>query len=111
MKDLEELVIPAEPTKSFRVHTVPAKDNVVVRTVQHHQLPMTVAYAFTNYRSQGLTLAAVVFDLLICNTFCSDGDNSIWFLRDFELVFKTSHWTSDSLIVWNYWLKTVGYKH
>lgn len=65
LKDLEESVIPVEPaTKPYRItcHTA-GEGTLVTRTVRRRQFPMTAAYAFTDYRSQGQTIPAVIVDI------------------------------------------------
>ena len=59
LQDLPESVIPIVPvTKSFAI-TKDGKKSTVNRT----QLPLTLAYAFTDYRSQGQTLDLVIVDI------------------------------------------------
>jgi hypothetical protein len=52
-------VIPVEPVK--KTFTVTKDGNRM--TVNRTQLPLTLAYAFTDYRSQGQTLAPVIVDI------------------------------------------------
>ena len=48
-------VIPMEPaTQRYRISCQSSEGSVITRTVR--RFPMTVAYAFTDYRSQGQTL-------------------------------------------------------
>ena len=61
---LDEGVIPVEPrTLSFRINVPNSDRTVTTRTVKRRQLPMTAAYAFTDYRSQGQTLQSVIVDI------------------------------------------------
>ncbi|KAF8598562.1 hypothetical protein BDV93DRAFT_498589 [Ceratobasidium sp. AG-I] len=69
----------------------------VKRSVQRHQFPITPAYAFTDYRSQGQTITAAIIDIAhpptgrglnIHNVYvalsrCSGRDN-LRILRDFD---------------------------
>ena len=46
---------------TYRINCLGSSEgNVITRTVRRRQFPMTPAYAFTDYRSQGQTLAAVI---------------------------------------------------
>ena len=64
LKDLEESVIPVEPTcKPYRITCQTAEGSIVTRTVRRRQFPMTAAYAFTDHRSQGQTIPAVIIDI------------------------------------------------
>jgi len=64
LNDLEESVIPVEPTcKPYRITCQTAEGKYVTRTVRQRQFPVTAAYAFTDYRSQGQTIPAVVVDI------------------------------------------------
>src|SRR5882762_9281874 len=61
---LSEGIIPVEvATCNFqiKVHTTGGK--YVTRSVRRRQFPMTPAYAFTDYRSQGQTLPYVIIDI------------------------------------------------
>ena len=61
---LEERVIPVEPaTQSYRISCQGSEGNAIARTVRRRQFPMTAAYAFTDYRSQGQTLPAMIVDI------------------------------------------------
>ena len=61
---LEECVIPVEPAShTYHISCQGSEGNIITRTVRRRQFPMTPAYAFTDYRSQGQTLAAVIIDL------------------------------------------------
>jgi hypothetical protein len=59
LKGLEQNVIPIEPlNKTFSINK-----NGTPTTVNRSQLPLTLAYAFTDYRSQGQTLHPVIIDI------------------------------------------------
>ncbi|KAI0310391.1 hypothetical protein OF83DRAFT_1042920, partial [Amylostereum chailletii] len=62
---LSESVIPIVPVERTFSIVIPnhAGDSVVTKTVTRRQLPVTPAYAFTNYRSQGQTIPIVVVDI------------------------------------------------
>ncbi|CUA71576.1 Structural maintenance of chromosomes protein 4 [Rhizoctonia solani] len=99
---LQENVLPIVPTsRSFRiVLPIRQKDGsvkTIPRTVHRLQFPITPAYAFTDYRSQGQTIPAAIIDiatpptgggLSIYNLYvalsrCAGRDN-IRILRDFD---------------------------
>lgn len=93
LPDLEVKVLPIQPmTKTFEIRTAGGTKKTVHRT----QLPVTAAYAFTDYRSQGQTLDKVVVDLgnppsgalTPFNAYValsrSSGRDSIRLLRDFD---------------------------
>ncbi|KIK15047.1 hypothetical protein PISMIDRAFT_42160, partial [Pisolithus microcarpus 441] len=74
------------------------------RTVRRHQFPMTVAYAFTDYRSQGQTLQSVIVDIAtppsgglnLFNLYValsrSPGRTQLRLLRDFDYsIFLKAH--------------------
>ena len=64
LNGLEESVIPVEPTtQTYRITCQGSEGNVIQRSVRRRQFPMTAAYAFTDYRSQGQTLSAVIVDI------------------------------------------------
>ncbi|THG94081.1 hypothetical protein EW026_g7317 [Hermanssonia centrifuga] len=105
LKDLEEGVIPVEPAK----HTMQIKLDTragksIKRTVHRRQFPITPAYAFTDYRSQGQTLPYVIVDiaspptgtLSLFNLYValsrSSGRDTIRLLRDFDdQLFRQAH--------------------
>ncbi|PSR70805.1 hypothetical protein PHLCEN_2v13327, partial [Hermanssonia centrifuga] len=61
---LEEGVIPIEPAKTTMQIKVSMPGNKFLqRTVHRRQFPITPAYAFTDYRSQGQTLPYVIVDI------------------------------------------------
>ncbi|KAI5989031.1 hypothetical protein EDD15DRAFT_2285989 [Pisolithus albus] len=104
LSNLQESVIPIEPaTRTFRIK-VKENGNNVVRTVRRQQFPMTAAYAFTDYRSQGQTLPCVIVDIAtppsgglnLFNLYValsrSTGRHHIRLLRDFDAtIFQKSH--------------------
>ncbi|KIL70018.1 hypothetical protein M378DRAFT_57267, partial [Amanita muscaria Koide BX008] len=97
--------IPVEPAKNFmRIQVANNTGKTVNRNVQRRQFPITAAYAFTDYRSQGQTLPYVLVDLAtppfgslsLFNLYValsrSSGRASIQLLRDFDpKVFQQSH--------------------
>ena len=103
---LEESVIPIVPKKqTFRI-TIPTGvgGKTVTRTVHRMQYPITTAYAFTDYRSQGQTIPHVLVDiaqppagkLTLFNLYValsrSSGRTTIRLLRDFDdKMFKATH--------------------
>ena len=105
LKDLEESVIPVEPaSKTFQIKCKSAEAKVISRTVRRRQFPMTAAYAFTDYRSQGQTIQAVMVDiatpptggLTLFNLYValsrSSGRSTIRLLRDFDdKLFRAGH--------------------
>ena len=102
---LEECIIPVEPrTQTFRVKCEQSNGQQVTKTVKRRQFPMTAAYAFTDYRSQGQTIPYVLVDiatpptrgLKLFNLYValsrSSGRSTIRLLRDFdEKSFQMSH--------------------
>ena len=102
---LEEGVIPIEPVLTrYRIQTQTKSGDTVQKTVRRRQFPMTAAYAFTDYRSQGQTLWYVIVDiaspptgtLTLFNLYValsrSSGRDSIRLLRDFDdNLFKMGH--------------------
>ena len=61
---LDEQVIPVElRTQAIRIKCEQKDGKVVTRTVKRCQFPMTVAYAFTDYCSQGQTIPYVLVDI------------------------------------------------
>ncbi|KAF7971479.1 hypothetical protein HWV62_20998 [Athelia sp. TMB] len=64
LEGLDESVIPVEPrTISMQISIKTREGKLVKRTVKQKQFPITAAYAFTNYRSQGQTLPYVIIDI------------------------------------------------
>jgi len=102
---LDEYVILVEPrTQTFRVKCEQEDSKVVTKTVKWRQFPMTVAYAFTDYRSQGQTIPCVLIDIAtpptgglnLFNLYVmlsrSSGRSTIRLLCDFdEKLFQASH--------------------
>ena len=97
LKDLEESVIPVEPAcKPFRIQCKSSEDKIITRVVRRRQYPITAAYAFTDYRSQGQTIPVVIVDiatpptggLTLFNLYValsrSSGRSTIRLLRDFD---------------------------
>lgn len=94
---LEDKVVPIEPkTARFSVTIKDADGKKRQRMVKRKQLPITAAYAFTDYRAQGQTIPYVIVDiarppkggLSIFNLYValsrSSGRESIRLLREFE---------------------------
>ena len=63
LKHLDESVIPVEPTCKPYCITCQNGGSLVTRTMCRCQFPMTAAYVFTDYRSQGQTIPAVIVDI------------------------------------------------
>lgn len=98
-------MIPIEARKqSFRINVDAAGGKSVTRTVHRPQFPMTAAYGFTDYRSQGQTLPYVLVDiaqppqgkLTLFNLYValsrSSGRSTIWLLREFpDHIFQAAH--------------------
>ncbi|KAJ8516236.1 hypothetical protein ONZ45_g6447 [Pleurotus djamor] len=93
---LEESIIPVEPlTQSFRIK-VDSNGKERQATVKRRQYPVTAAYAFTDYRSQGQTIPYVIVDisrppgppLSLFNVYValsrSSGRDTIRLLRNFD---------------------------
>ncbi|KAK1233979.1 hypothetical protein PQX77_002829 [Marasmius sp. AFHP31] len=61
---LAEGVVPIEPRKqTMRISIQQKKGSPVFRNVQHLQFPLTLAYAFTDYRAQGQTIVPAIIDI------------------------------------------------
>ncbi|KAI6120914.1 hypothetical protein EDD16DRAFT_1477906, partial [Pisolithus croceorrhizus] len=61
---LEPCVIPVEPvSRSYRVRCKTSEGVDVTRTIKRWQFPITSAYAFTDYRSQGQTIPYAIVDI------------------------------------------------
>ena len=102
---LDEGIIPVEvTTRNFQIKVRTNGGKYVTRSVRRRQFPMTAAYAFTDYRSQGQTLPYVMIDIAkpptgaldLFNLYValsrSSGRESIRLLRDFDdELFKKSH--------------------
>lgn len=105
LEGLQDNVIPIEPAiTTYRIKIEQDKGRTVQKTVRRRQFPMTAAYAFTDYRSQGQTLPYVIIDiaspptgsLSLFNLYValsrSSGRSSIRLLRDFDdKLFMASH--------------------
>ena len=102
---LDNLVIPIEPScQNISIH-VPLQDGgTVQKSVKRRQYPITGAYAFTDYRSQGQTIPFVIIDLAspptgklsLFNLYValsrSKGRSTIRLLRDFDnKIFDQQH--------------------
>ena len=104
LEGLEANVIPIEPvTTSYQIK-IQRDGKLTQKTVRRCQYPMTAAYAFTDYRSQGQTLPYVIVDigspptgtLSLFNLYValsrSSGWDTIRLLRDFkDDLFRISH--------------------
>ena len=102
---LEECVIPVEPrTQTFRVKCEQSNGQQMAKTVKQRQFPMTAAYAFTDYRSQGQMIPYVLVDIAtpptgglnLFNLYVavsrSSGQSTIRLLCNFdEKLFQMSH--------------------
>ena len=64
LEGLEESVLPILPiVKTVQIKVPVAQGKLHTWTVHQCQFPMTVAYAFTDYRSQGQIIPYVMVDL------------------------------------------------
>jgi hypothetical protein len=104
LKGLDESVIPIEPiTRTFRVDVL-EKGTKLTRTISRKQLPITPAYASTDYRAQGQTIGHVLVDIAtpptgglnLFNLYValsrSSGRETIRLLRDFDQKhFQAAH--------------------
>ncbi|KAF8572878.1 hypothetical protein K439DRAFT_1377173, partial [Ramaria rubella] len=98
LEGLEEGVIPIEPAKkSFKIQAPLTRMKRTQKTVKQIQLPLTAAYAFTDYRSQGQTIPHIIVDigippsggkLSMFNLYValsrSSGQETVQLLRDFN---------------------------
>jgi hypothetical protein len=105
LEGLNESVIPLEPTTSNMQIQIQQNNKTFRKTVQRTQFPLTAAYAFTDYRSQGQTIPHVIVDiktpprpgtLSLFNLYValsrSSGRSTIRLLRDFDdKVFLQGH--------------------
>jgi hypothetical protein len=94
-----------EPTtQTLQIKIPSAQQKIVNRSMKWAQLPVTGAYAFTDYRSQGQTILYTIIDLaspptsklslfnLYVTLSRSKGHSNIRILRDFDdNIFKQSH--------------------
>ncbi|KAL1664744.1 hypothetical protein GGF50DRAFT_30903, partial [Schizophyllum commune] len=103
LEGLDEGVIPIAPI-SQTMHITLSDGAGPGRSVHRRQYPMTLAYAFTDYRAQGQTLPAVLVDiakvpngrLTLFNVYValsrSSGRDTIRLLRPFDReVFEQRH--------------------
>jgi len=104
LKGLDESVIPVEPiTKTFRIDVHENGTNLT-RTISRRQLPVTAAYASTDYQAQGQTIGHVLIDIAtpptgglnLFNLYValswSSGRETIRLLRDFDQKhFQAAH--------------------
>jgi hypothetical protein len=94
---LEDCVIPIEPaTTKYVINVVDSDGKRSQRIIERHQFPITGAYSFTDYRSQGQTILTVFVDiakpptgsLSLFNLYValsrSSGRDSIRLIRDFD---------------------------
>jgi hypothetical protein len=105
LEGLEEAVIPVEPASiKYQIKIKNTQNKIITRTVTRRQFPMTAAYSFTDYRSQGQTLPFVIVDigrtptgtLTLFNLYValsrSSGRSTIRLLRDFDQnIFLKAH--------------------
>ena len=97
LEGLDEGVIPVQvATCNFQIKVQQVGGKYVKRSVCRRQFPMTLAYAFTDYRSQGQTIPFVMVDiatpptggLSLFNLYValsrSSGRLTIRLLRDFD---------------------------
>lgn len=108
LEGLDDNIIPVEmATRSVQIKVRGNGGKYSTHTVRHRQFPMTPAYCFTDYRSQGQTIPKVVIDittpptgtLSLFNLYValsrSSGQSSIRLLRDFDNeLFQKSHDTA-----------------
>jgi hypothetical protein len=108
LEGLDENIIPVEmATRTFQIKVRGNGGQYSTRTVRRRQFPMTAAYCFTDYRSQGQTIPYVIVDiatpptgtLSLFNLYValsrSSGRSSIRLLRDFDNeLFQKSHDTA-----------------
>ena len=101
---LEAGVIPVEPRIVNMKFTVDVRGEICQRSGKRRQIPITAAYAFTDYRAQGQTIQRLIVDiarpphgtLSLFNLYValsrSSGRSTIQLLRDFdESVLRQSH--------------------
>ena len=105
LPNLTPNIIPIQPTsRSISISLLTTNNEKIRRTIQRRQFPMTLGYAFTDYRSQGQTMPYVIIDIAkppsgklnLFNLYIalsrSHGRHSIRLLRDFDDdIFLTSH--------------------
>ena len=105
LEGLDENVIPVQvATHNFQIKVRQVGGKYIKRSVRQHQFPMTLAYTFMDYRSQGQTIPFVMVDiatlptggLSLFNLYValsrSSGRSTIRLLRDFDnTTFMQSH--------------------
>ena len=107
LEGLDDGEIPIEPTEqayTIEVEGADEKQRKIKKVIHRRQLPITAAYAFTDYRSQGQTLPYVTIDiakpptgkLSLFNLYValsrSSGRHTIRLLHDFdEHIFHSPH--------------------
>ena len=99
LEGLDDGEIPIEPTEqayTIEVEGADKEQRKIKKAVHRRQLPITAAYAFMDYRSQGQTLPYVIIDiakpptgkLSLFNLYValsrSSGRHTIHLLRDFD---------------------------
>ncbi|KAF8587375.1 hypothetical protein K439DRAFT_1614432 [Ramaria rubella] len=98
LEGVDECVIPIEPAKkTFNIQVPVTGKKSINRRVTCWQLPLTGAYAFTDYQSQGQTIPYVIIDIVtpptggkltLFNLYvalsCSSGRDTIRLLHDFD---------------------------
>lgn len=107
---LQVAVIPVEPVcKTYSIRYTSTTGVHLMRRVRCQQYPMTCAYAFTDYRSQGQTISHVVVDIArppsgglnLFNLYValsrSSGRETIRLLRDFDKKLFLCNHSSDLL--------------
>lgn len=101
MKGWDEFVIPIEPAMTNYHIKIPTEGKMIQQTVKRRQFPLTGAYAFMDYQSQGQTILYVIatpglslFSLYVSLSH-SSGRDTIRLLRDFDnRIFEKQHDTA-----------------
>ena len=105
LQGLDECVVPVEPiTTTYRMKIKTTEGKVIQCTIQRRQFPITGAYSFTDYHSQGQTIHYVLIDigppphgtLSLFNLYValsrSSGRETIRLLCDFDdKMFQATH--------------------
>ena len=105
LDSLEDCIIPVQSTATnYRIKITTNDGKTLQRTVRRAQFPITAAYTFTDYWSQGQTIPYVLVDIappptgglnlfnLSVALSRSSGQDSIRLLRDFDdATFKKGH--------------------
>lgn len=85
LEGLDEQVIPIQPRQqTLRILVQQKNGEPVLCSVWRQQYPFTLAYAFTDYRSQGQTIVPVIIDIAtpptassnLFNTYVAPGSRS-----------------------------------